>query len=96
MNRNATFAKPIKIHKINRANPAFPGDTSSKVAKDIWTGDRKFRQSELQIQSCDGANFQRRRPITTINSRVTRTHRETKESTDNPTTNAVESSHQAI
>ena len=92
MNRNAKFAKPTKIQKINRANPAFPDETSSKVAKDIWTSDRKFRQSELQIQSCDGANFQRRRPITTINSRLIRTHRDTKERTDNPTTNALESS----
>ena len=95
MSRNAKFAKPTKIQKIKRANPAFPDEKSSKAAKDIWTSDRKFRQSELQIQSCDGANFQRRRPITTINSRVTRTHRETKERTENPTTNALESSHAA-
>ena len=93
--RNATLTTPTKIQKIQRANPAFPDDRVSRVTKDIWTSDRKFRHSELQIQSCDGANFQRRRPITTINSRVNRKPKQMRERTDNPTTNASESSHAA-
>ena len=93
--RNATLTTPTKIQKIQRANPALPDDRVSSVTKDIWTSDREFRHSELQIQSCDGANFQRRRPITTINSRVNRTHKQMRERTDNPTTNASELSHAA-
>ena len=62
MKKNAKFAKPTKIQKINRANPAFPDNTSSKVAKDIWTSDRKFRQSELQIQSFRRGKFPKETP----------------------------------